>query len=106
MVMQNLFLGGGGGGGRGGGRGDYHGIFQSGEWYAVWKCLLGYFGLGKRENREKFNRSYLQRRKMEKRSQEEFLTTCECLNRKKTSQQLPPCVIATRDSLFCNMFSP
>ena len=25
----------GGGGWRGGGRGDYHGIFQSGEWYAV-----------------------------------------------------------------------
>ena len=31
---KSFFLGG-GGGWRGGGRGDYHGIFQSGEWYAV-----------------------------------------------------------------------
>ena len=28
------------------------------------------------------------------------------LNYKKSSQQLPSCVIATRDSLFCKMFSP
>ena len=37
---------------------------------------------------------------MEKRRQAEFLTTCECLNRKNPSQQLTPCVIATRDLLF------
>ena len=28
------------------------------------------------------------------------------VNRKKTSQQLPSCVITTRDSLFCKMSSP
>ena len=43
---------------------------------------------------------------MEKRRQKEFLTSLERLNRKKSSQQLPSCVIATRDSLFCKMFSP
>ena len=52
-----------------------------------------------------FSRSYLQRRKMEKRRQKELLTW-ECLNYKKSSQQLPSCVIAMRDSLFCKMFSP
>ena len=36
----------------------------------------------------------------------EFFTTWECLNHKKSSQQLPSCVIATRDSLFSKMFSP
>ena len=43
---------------------------------------------------------------MEKRRQKEFLTTLERLNRKKSSQQLPSCVIATGDSLFYKMFSP
>ena len=28
------------------------------------------------------------------------------VNCKKTSQRLPSCVITTRDSLFCKMFSP
>ena len=56
-----------------------------------------YFGL---MPRKKCSRSYLQRRKMEKRRQKELLTTWESLNDKKSSQQLPSCVIATRDSLF------
>ena len=43
---------------------------------------------------------------MEKRGQKELLTTLECLNHKKSSQQLPSCFIATRDSPFCKMFSP
>ena len=34
-----------------------------------------------------------------------LLTTRQCLNYKKSSQQLPSCVFATRDSLFCKMFS-
>ena len=34
-----------------------------------------------------------------------ILTTGQCLNYKKSSQQLPSCVFATRDSLFCKMFS-
>ena len=37
---------------------------------------------------------------------EELLTTLECLNYKKSSQQLPSCFIAMRDSPFCKMFSP
>ena len=52
------------------------------------------------------DRSYLQERKMEKRWQEELLTTLDCLNYKKSSQQLPSCFIAMRDSPFCKMFSP
>ena len=56
--------------------------------------------------RKKFNRSYLPYRKMEKRGQKELLTTLECLNYKKSSQLLPSCFIAMRDSPFCKMFSP
>ena len=55
---------------------------------------------------KKFNRSYLQETKMEKRGQKELLTTLECLNYKKSSQQLPSCFIAMRDSPFRKMFSP
>ena len=54
---------------------------------------------------KKFSRGYLQRRKMKKQRQKEFLTTWECLNDKKSSQQLPLCVITMRDSLFCKTFS-
>ena len=46
-----------------------------------------------------FNRSYLQKRKMEKRGQKEHLTTLECLNYKKS-------LIATGDSPFCKVFLP
>ena len=42
---------------------------------------------------------------MENWGRKEFLTTLECLNYKKSSQQLPPCVIAMRDSQICEMFS-
>ena len=58
---------------------------------------------GKWKLRKKFSRSYLQRRKMEKRRPKKLLTTWQCLNYKKSSQQLPSCVFATRDSLFCKM---
>ena len=53
-----------------------------------------------------FNRRYWHERKMEKRGQIELLTTLECLNYKKSSQQLPSCFIVMRDSPFCKMFSP
>ena len=53
--------------------------------------------------RKKFNRSYLQETKMEKRGQKELLTTLECLNYKKS---LPSCFIASKDSPFSKMFSP
>ena len=43
---------------------------------------------------------------MENQRQKELLTTLECVNYKKSSQQLPSCVMATRDSLFCKMCSP
>ena len=72
-----------------------------------WKYLWDNFRLiSKWKPGRKFSRSYLQRRKMEKWRQKEFLTTWECLNCKKFSQQLPMCVITTRDSLFCKTFSP
>ena len=59
---------------------------------------------GKWKLRKKFSRSYLQRRKMKKRRPKRLLTTWQCLNYKKSSQQLPSCVFAKRDSLFCKMF--
>ena len=34
------------------------------------------------------------------------MTSWECLNYKKSSQQLLKFIIATGDSLFCKMFSP
>ena len=36
-----------------------------------------------------FNKSYLQERKMEERGPKELMITLECLNYKKSSQQLP-----------------
>ena len=50
--------------------------------------------------RKKSSGSYLQRRKIDQRRQKELMTTWESLNYKKSSQQLPSCVVATRDSLF------
>ena len=50
--------------------------------------------------------SYFKKKKNGETEEKEFLTTLERLNRKKSSQQLASCVIATRDSLFCKMFSP
>ena len=70
-----------------------------------WKCLWDFFGFKRVKTSKKFSRSYLQRRKMEKRKKK-LLTTWECLNYKKSSQQSPSCVLSTRDSLFCKMFSP
>ena len=43
---------------------------------------------------------------MEKHRQKELLTTWECLNYKKSWQELTSCVITTRDSLIFKMFSP
>ena len=78
-------------------------------WRAVLNMLVRLFRIKQVKTwkpPKKFSRSYLQRRKMEKRRQKEFLTTWECLNCKKSSQQLPSCVIAPRDSLFRKIFSP
>ena len=44
-----------------------------------WKCLWDFFRLSKWKPQKKLSRSYLQRKKMEKRRQKEFLTTWECL---------------------------
>ena len=43
---------------------------------------------------------------MENQRQKEILTNLEGVNDKKSSQQLPSCVMATGDSLFCKMCSP
>ena len=48
-------------------------------WHAVRKCLWDFFRLSKWKPQKKLSRSYLQRKKMEKRRQKEFLTTWECL---------------------------
>lgn len=75
----------------------------------IWKCVFDYFGFGRWISKEKkFTRSYLQRRKMEKWRQKEFLTTLRMsINCKKSLQQLncDHCVIAARDLLFRKMFS-
>ena len=76
-------------------------------WRMVLNMFVRLFRIKAREILEKmFNKSYLQARKMEKRGQKDLLTTFECLNYKKSSQQLPSCFIAMRDSPFCKMFSP
>ena len=54
-----------------------------------WKYLLDCFGLSKWKPRKKISRSYLQRGKMKKGKQREFLITWESLNYKKSLQQLP-----------------
>ena len=55
-------------------------------WRALFKMLWDYFGLSKWKPRKKFSRSYLQRRKIEKRRQKELLTTWEGLKYKKSSE--------------------
>ena len=73
-------------------------------WRAVLKMFVRLFRIkASWILRKKFNRSYLQETKMEKRGQKELLTTLECLNYKKS---LPSCFIASRDSPFSKMFSP
>ena len=70
-------------------------------------CVLDYFGFGRWKQGKKITRSYLQRRKMEKWRQKEFLTTLRMsINCKKSLQQLncDHCVIAVRDLLFRKMF--
>ena len=73
-----------------------------------WKCLWVYFGLKQVKSPKKVQQELITiERKMEKRGQKELLTTLECLtNYKKSSQQLPSCFIAMRDSPFCKTFSP
>ena len=89
-----------------------HGKFVSSSlfcsnWRAVLKIFVRLFRIKASESFEQnLSRSYLQRKKMEKRKHLELFTNWEGLNYKKFSQQLPSCVIATRDSLFCKMFSP
>ena len=57
------------------------------------------------ESLKTLNRSYLKRRKVKKQGQKEPLTTWECQNYKKSSQQLPSCVIATRLAVLQKYFS-
>ena len=52
------------------------------------------------------NRSYLQKKKRTKGDKKSSWELKNPQTYKKSSQQLPSCVIATRDSLFCKMFSP
>ena len=73
-------------------------------WCSTWRAVLwNYFGLKQVKASKSLEKKF---RKMEKRTQKEPLTNWECLNYQESSQKLPSCVIATRDSLFCKMFSP
>ena len=64
-----------------------------------------YFGLKKVKSSKKVQQELFTRKKNIETGQKKLLTTLECLNYKKSSQQLPPCVIAMRDSQICEMFS-
>ena len=63
-------------------------FFQHGVRF--WKCLWDYFGLSKWKSRK--NQELFTTKKMVKWRQKELLTTWECLNCKKSLQQLPSCV--------------
>ena len=64
-------------------------------WRAVLKVFVRLFRTKASETLEKCLRGGILK-KMEKRRQKEFLTTWGCVNNKKSSQQFPSCVIATR----------
>ena len=69
------------------------------------KMFVRLFRIKASESLKNISRSYLQRRKMEKQGQKEPLTTWECQNYKKSSQQLPSCVTATRLAVLQKYFS-
>ena len=71
-----------------------------------WICLWDYFGLKQVNSSKNVQQELFTRKKNGETGTEELLTTLECLNYKKSSQQLPSCFIAMRDSPFCKMFSP
>ena len=77
-------------------------------WRAVLKMFVRFsFGLKQVKSLKKVQHEVITiERKMEKRVQKKILSTLECLNYKKSSQQLPSCFIAMRYSPFCKMFSP
>ena len=66
--------------------------------------FLDYFGLRQVKALKNVWQELFTKKKNGETETKELLPTC--LNYKKSSQQLPSCVIATRDSLFCKMFSP
>ena len=68
-------------------------------WRAVLKMFVRLLRIKASETLEKkFNRSYLQERKLEKRGQKKLLTTLECLNYKKYLQHR--CSALIRNSTF------
>ena len=78
-------------------------------WRAVLKMFVGLFRIKASEILEKSStRGNYNRKKNEEKGtkKKKLLTTLECLNYEKSSQQLPSCFIAMRDSPFCKMFSP
>ena len=73
----------------------------------IWKCFCDYFGLRKLKPWKTFSRSYLQRRKIEKRRQIEFSDKLRMPKLQENfTTQLSSWIIAMRDSLFYKMFSP
>ena len=72
----------------------------------VLKIFVRLFWLKASEILKKVQQELFARKKNGEMGQKELLTTLECLNYKKSSQQLPLCFIAMRDSPFCKMFLP
>ena len=76
-------------------------------WRAVLKMFVGLFRIKASEILEKSStRGNYNRKKNEEKGtkKKKLLTTLECLNYEKSSQQLPSCFIAMRDSPFCKCF--
>ena len=71
-----------------------------------WKCLWDYFGLKRVKASEKILAGTIYKEEKWRNWDEQIsCSTWECQNYKKSSQQLLSCVITTRDSLVCHMFS-
>ena len=75
-------------------------------WRAVLKMFVGLFRIKASEILEKSSSrgNYNRKKNEEKGTKKKLLTTLECLNYEKSSQQLPSCFIAMRDSPFCKCF--
>ena len=86
--------------------GNLFSLFCS-TWRAGLFCLRDYFGLRKLKPWKTFSRSYLQRRKIEKRRQIEVSDNLRMPKLQENfTTQLSSWIIAMRDSLFYKMFSP
>ena len=84
--------------------GNLFSLFCS-TWHAVLKMFVRLFRIVASEWFGKSLAGFIYKEEKWRNGEKKILTTCQCLNYKKSSQQLPSCVFTTRDSLFYKMFS-